>query len=200
MEKPAPNDHPIIDPIRNRWSPRAYDGKALDPKELASLFEAARWAPSAFNEQPWRWIVASCDDAAAFSAMLDCLDPWNQKWAGSAGALTIAVASEQFARNGKPNAWAGYDLGQACAQLAVQATSMALYVHPMAGLDPEKARERYAIPEGFSAITALAIGRGGDPESLPEEMREGELAPRERKALSELVFGGRWGETFPLDR
>ena len=199
MDKPAPNEHPIIDAVKRRWSPRAYDGTPVATRDLASLFEAARWAPSAFNEQPWRWILASRDDEAAFADLLGCLDPWNRKWADAAGALALAVASERFARNGKPNAYAGYDLGQACAQLALQATEMGLFVHPMAGIEPETARERFGIPAGFAAVTALAIGRAGDPETLPEDMRESELASRERKPLNELVFGARWDESFPWE-
>jgi nitroreductase len=197
MDKPAPSTHPLIEPIKQRWSPRAFDGGTLAASDLASLFEAARWAPSAFNAQPWRWILAVREEEAAFEQVLGCLIPWNRSWAQQAGALALAVASERFAHNDKPNDTALYDLGQACAQLAIQAASLGLFIHPMSGIEPETARERFGIPEGFSAVTALAIGRSGDPDSLPEEMREGERAPRERLPLDELVFTGAWGKAYP---
>lgn len=198
MDKLARNDHPILEPIRRRWSPRAFDGTPVSSAELASLFEAARWAASAFNEQPWRWLVASRADEEGFAGLLGCLNDWNQQWAAGAGALALAVIAERFARNGKPNDYAAYDLGQACANLAIQAAGMDLLVHPMAGIEPEKARERFGIPEGFRALTGIAIGRPGDSAALPDDMRESELAPRSRKALSELVFAGGWERPHPL--
>lgn len=198
MDNPAQNDHPLIDPIRLRWSPRAFDGKAVAQDDLAALFEAARWAASAFNEQPWRWLLASREDEAAFAELLDCLNPWNRQWAGAAGALAVAVAAERFQRNDQPNAHAWYDLGQACAHLALQATALGLFVHPMAGIEPEKARERFRIPEGYAVVTGLAVGHAGDPATLPEELKAAEQTPRRRRPLDELVFAGRWGETHPL--
>lgn len=196
MEKPAEVQHPVHDLIRRRWSPRAFDPRPLAPEHLASLLEAARWAPSSMNEQPWRFVVATRDDAEGFERLLGCLVPGNQVWARDAGALLLSVASLSFARGGKANRHAYHDVGLASGQLALQAVALGLALHFMAGYDAEAARERLAIPAGFDPVAAIAVGYPGDPARLSDELRSRELAPRSRRGIDEIVFGGRWDQVW----
>ncbi len=198
MQKPAVNDFPVHDLIRNRWSPRAFSDQAVAPDVLRSLFEAARWAASSYNEQPWSYLVATKDDEKNFSKMLSILMDMNAAWAKQAPVLAISVARPYFKRNGTPNPVALHDVGAANAQLTLEATSRGLAVHQMAGFHHEKAREVFEIPEGWEPVSALAIGYPGDPETLPEQLRKPELAPRTRKPLSEFVMSGSWGHTAPF--
>ena len=194
MNKPAPVDPPVHDFIRQRWSPRAFADRDLEPGALRSLLQAAQWAPSCFNEQPWAFIVATRDQPEAFAELLGCLVPGNQTWAKSAPLLMLTAAKLAFDHNGKPNRHALHDVGLAVAQLTLQATSLGLGVHQMAGIDRGKARETYGIPEGWDPVTAVAVGHFGDPRSLPEGLRERELGPRKRKPLADFVFAGGWDE------
>ena len=190
----AQTDYPVTDLIRRRWSPRAFAARAIEPEKFWSLFEAARWAPSSYNEQPWSYVVATKDDAAAFQRLLDCLVPFNQQWAQSAAALAISVASTRFQRNGKPNPHGQHDVGLASENLSLQAVSLGLAVHQMAGFDPDKARKLLQIPEGHEPVAAIAIGYPADPDSLSPEAREKEFAARSRKPASQFVFQGTWGK------
>lgn len=194
MKKPADNDHPIHELLRERWSPRAFADKPVTSEVLRSLFEAARWAPSSNNEQPWAFIVATKDDAATHSKLLSALVEFNQAWAKNAPVLGIAVSRLAFARNGHPNRNAFYDTGAAMAHLTMEATSRGLLVHQMAGFDPHKAIHLFSIPAGWEPIAAFVLGYPGDPESLPENLRERELAPRSRKPLTEFIMSGSWGQ------
>ena len=198
MQKPAPIDFPVHELVRNRWSPRAFADKAIPQDVLQSLFEAARWAPSSNNEQPWAFLVAAKNDKENFEKMLSVLVEFNANWAKNASILAIAVSELSFAKNNTPNRNAQYDTGAATAWLSVEATARGLFVHQMAGFDPEKARQVFAIPAGWDAIAALAIGYPGDPDSLPQRLKERELAPRTRKPLSEFVMSGRWGNIAPF--
>jgi nitroreductase len=189
-------EHPIHETIARRWSPRVFSPVSIDESKLRTLLEAARWAPSSNNEQPWRFMVAVRDDMAAFATMLDVLLPGNQLWAKDAAVLMISFASMTFARNGKPNRHAFHDVGLATENLLLQATALGLWAHPMAGFDIEKARSTYGVPEGFEPVAALAIGVGGDPATLPEDRRQRELAPRVRKPQGEFVFSGTWGSAM----
>lgn len=193
MRKPAPADADIHPIIRERWSPRAFASESIAPSALRTMFEAARWAPSSFNDQPWRFLVATRDDAEGFASLFACLAPSNQRWAGQAAALVLAASRLDFERTGKPNRHALHDTGIAVGFLLLQATALGIAIHPMAGFDVEKAREALALPAGLEPMTMIAIGMPGDPESLPEEMRARELAPRVRRPLAETVFGARWG-------
>jgi nitroreductase len=195
MHKPAPSDFPVHQLIIDRWSPRAFLERPVPSDVLRSLFEAARWAPSSNNEQPWAYIVATCDDHENFAKLLSVLVEFNASWAKSAPMLALAVAELNFAKNNAPNRNAQYDTGAATALLSVEATARGLAVHQMAGFDPAKAREVFAIPAGWEAIAALAIGYPGDPNSLPQPLKDRELAPRTRKPLSEFVMAGHWGHT-----
>ena len=197
MQKPAPTNFPVHDLIRDRWSPRAFASKSVEPAVLASLFEAARWAPSSNNEQPWAYLVATKDDTENFAKTLRVLVEFNAAWAKEAAVLMIAVSRLNF-QNGTPNRNAFYDTGAATALLSVEATARGLAVHQMAGFDHAKAKKVFEIPEDCEPIAAIAIGYPGDPNSLPEKLRDREIAPRTRKPLSEFVMSGRWGHTSPI--
>jgi nitroreductase len=197
-DKTASPDYPIHEPLAQRWSPYAFADRLVPEADVRSLFEAARWAPSSFNEQPWRYLVATKDDPEQFQRLLSCLVEGNQIWAKAAPALALGVVSLRFARNAQDNRAAVHDLGLAAGNLLVEATVRGLCVHQMIGILPDKAREVYGIPEGFEAWTGLAIGYKGDPTSLPARLRERDLAPRHRKPLREFVFSGRWDNPSPL--
>ncbi|HJZ82403.1 MAG TPA: nitroreductase family protein [Pyrinomonadaceae bacterium] len=197
MEKPAPADYPIHDLLRRRWSPRAFADQAVEPEKLRSLFEAARWAPSSFNEQPWAFVVATKENPEDHGLLLSCLIEGNQRWAQRAPVLVVSVAKLNFEKTGDPNRHAFHDVGLATGNLLVQATALGLVVHQMAGFFPERVRELYRVPEGFEPATAIAIGYPAEAASLPESLRERELAPRKRKSIGSFVFQGRWGETSP---
>jgi nitroreductase len=197
-ERRATTDHPISETLARRESPYAFDARMVDVATLRSLFEAARWAASSYNEQPWRYVVATREDARTYDAILKCLVEANRAWAKTAPVLAVGVVGLAFARNGKPNVAAAHDLGAASAQLTFEATTRGLYVHQMVGFDPEAARAAFSIPEGFEAKTALAIGYRGDPSALSEALAAKDAAPRTRRPLREIVFGGRFGDpAFP---
>ena len=198
MEKPAPSDYPIEELIRRRWSPRAFSDRMVEREKLASLFEAARWAPSSFNEQPWSFIVATKDKPDEYARLLSCLMEKNQQWAQLAPVLMVSVAKLNFAKNGKPNRHAFHDVGLAMGTMLVQATALGLFVHQMAGFSVESVREMYGLPEGFDPVAVIAVGYPADPEALPESFREQEVAPRRRKPISDFVFEDKWGEASPL--
>jgi len=192
MEKPAETAHPIEELLRRRWSPRAFAERLVEPEKLASIFEAARWSASCFNEQPWNFIVATRDDPAEFARLLSCLVDGNQAWAARAPVLMVSVARLNFAQNDKPNRTAIHDVGLATAHLILQAMALGLFVHPMAGFYPDKVRELYGVPDGYEPVVAIAIGYPGDPATLSESLSQRELAPRTRKAQEEFTFRGRF--------
>jgi nitroreductase len=191
--KQATPDHPVQPPVASRWSPYAFADRLVAAAELQSLFEAARWAASSYNEQPWRYIVATKSNPAEFEKLLDCLVEPNQAWAKAAPVLALGCVSVTFTRNGQPNATAEHDLGAASTTLALEATARGLFVHQMIGILPDKAREVFQIPEGFKALTALAIGYVADPATLPDTLRQRDTAERTRRPLTEFVFGSAWG-------
>jgi nitroreductase len=197
LEKYANADYPIHDLLRRRWSPLAFSARRVEPATLLTLFEAARWAPSSFNEQPWRFLVATKDEPAEFERMLDCLVPGNQRWAKDAPVLMLSIAARTFTRNNRPNRHAMYDTGAAVMSLIVQATALGLYAHQMGGFSIERAREVYAIPEEHEPAAAIALGYLGEPDSLAEDLRERELKPAARKPLTEFVYASGWGSTAP---
>jgi len=198
MEKPAENQYPIHELIRRRWSPRAMSDKPVDAATLRSLFEAARWAPSSYNDQPWRFIVATKENPGKFDRMLQCLVKVNIEWVRHACVLMIAVAKSISDRTGEPNRHAFHDVGLAIENLMLQAFDFGLYAHPMGGFDVDKTREVYNIPEDYEPVTAIAIGYPGEPEILPDFLRKIESGPRERRPLTEFVFSGNWGQISPI--
>lgn len=193
MQKEAKTDAPVHDLIRLRWSPRAFSDRKVESSKLRSLLEAARWAPSSFNEQPWAFILATNHSPEEHNRLLSTLIPGNASWARRAPVLMLSVAKLNFA-NGAPNRHAMHDVGLATESLVIQATALGLSVHQMAGFDVGKAREAYQIPTGWEPVGAMAIGYAGDPSLLDEPLRARELAPRARKPLGQFVFSGRWGE------
>ena len=196
-DKTAHTSHPIHPLLSQRWSPRAFADRPVEPARLVALLEAARWAPSSYNEQPWHFIVAPKDETESFDRLLGCLSRGNASWAGKAPVLMLAVA-QLVDEDGDPNRHAFYDVGQAVAQMALQALDLGLYMHQMAGFDVEKAQQVFAIPQQFEPAAAMALGYLGDPAGLPERYREGEGRPRSRKALADFVFSGQWGQASPL--
>ena len=199
-QKQAHPDHPVHELIARRWSPYAFADRPVSDDDLRSLFEAARWAASSYNEQPWAYVVATKTDRDAFERLLSCLVEGNQGWAAAAPVLALGCTNLRFARNGKPNAAAVHDLGLASATLTLEATARGLVVHQMIGILPDKARELYRIPEGVQPVTGLAIGYAADSNTLPEKYRERDLAPRSRKPLNEFVFGGEWGAASSITK
>lgn len=198
MQKLAETRYPIHELLRERWSPRAFADRMVEPEKLRSLLEAARWAPSSFNEQPWSFIVATKEHPGEYERLLSCLVEGNVRWAQHAPVLMLSVAKLAFERNGKPNRHAFHDVGLAVENLVIQATVLGLAVHQMAGFHVDKARELFSIPDGHEPVAALVLGFPGDPAGLPEDLRERELAPRIRKPLESFVFTGQWGQPSPL--
>ena len=198
MSRQATTDFPVHELIARRWSPCGFSARPVLASDLCSLFEAARWAASSYNEQPWSYIVATRDNPDEFERMLSCLVETNRDWAAAAPVLVISVARLNFARNGRPNAAALHDLGLAAGNLSLEATARGLSVHQMIGISPETARELYEIPADAQAVTAMAIGYADDPENLSEALRKRDLAPRTRKPITSFVFSGRWDEVSPI--
>ncbi len=190
--KRAATDHPIHELIAGRWSPYVWDDRPVSREDLLSLFEAARWAASSYNEQPWRFIVATRDDSDAWERALFCLVEANRGWAQAAPVLVITAVSTSFARNDRPNRVAQHDLGLAMGNFSLEAASRGLAIHQMAGLDTARAREVFAIPEGFEAVTAFVVGYSGDP-AQSADYGDADRKPRTRHPLGKLVFGAEWG-------
>lgn len=198
MEKPAEVEHPILEPIQRRWSPYVFADKPVETSKLMSLLEAARWSASAFNEQPWRFILATKDQPEAYAKALGCLVEANQNWAKQAPVLILTVTRTTFTRNDNDNRVHQHDLGLAVQNLVLQATSMDLFAHQMAGVDLDKVKAEYNLPDGFEPQTAIAIGYGVEADDLPKDLREKEQAPRSRKPFSEFVFGDDFGKASTL--
>jgi len=185
--KHAPDVDGVQELIRQRWSPRAFSDKEVPAAELKTLFEAARWAASSSNEQPWRFLVGRRGDET-YQKIFNALVPFNQSWANSAPVLVLSVAKKTFTEKGTPNRHALHDTGAATANLFLQATASGLHTHSMAGFDPEQARASFAIPSDYEIGVVTAIGYFGDPGSLPEHLHKIEVSPRQRKPVEEFVF------------
>jgi nitroreductase len=185
--KHAPAETGVHTVIAQRWSPRAFADKPVSSEDLKKIFEAARWAASSFNEQPWRFIVGRKGDPT-YKKIFDILVEFNQGWAKSAPVLILSAAKKTFSHNGSPNGYGVHDTGAATATLSLQATSLGLHTHGMAGFDKEKAREAFAIPEDFDIGAVTALGYLGDAETLPDGLKTQETSARTRKPLGEVVF------------
>jgi nitroreductase len=199
LEEVTTGSAPGIDELlAKRFSPYTFSSRAVKPEELRQLFEPARSAPSSYNEQPWRFVVATRQDSEAFARLLETLVERNREWAQHAPVLVLSVAKLDFAHNGKPNRHAWYDVGQAVAYLTLQAAALGLYVHQMAGFEAGKARQLLGIPQGYEPVAMMAVGYLGDPEPLAEPLRQRDRPRRARKSLDSLVFQGIWGEPRSL--
>lgn len=181
-------EYPIADVIRKRRSGRAYADKEVAQNVINALFEAARWAPSSMNEQPWRYIYATRENNSLWQKLFDALMEGNKVWAKHAPLLVLSLAKKNFDRNGQPNTAARYDLGAANALLSIQATELGLNVHQMGGFDGNQIRKNLSIGDDFELGVIMAIGYPGDAEQLPEALKQREMAPRIRKAQSEFVL------------
>ncbi len=185
---------PIHELLATRWSPRAFTEREVSPTDVVGLLEAARLAPSCFNEQPWRYIVGIKQDREQYDRVLGCLVEWNRNWAKLAPVVMITLAKLRFAKNDKPNRHAYHDVGLASMSLTVEAMARGLHVHHMGGIDIPRIRETFAVPEGWDPVAGVAIGYIGEVERLDDTYREDELAPRTRKPLREVAIGRVWDE------
>ncbi len=196
MEKPAQTEYPIHELIKQRWSPLAFNSRPIESEKIGSLLEAARWAASCFNEQPWFFIVATQDNTQEYEKLFSCLVEANQKWAKDAPLLMLSVAKLSFQRNNKPNRHALHDVGLAMGNLTLQAQSLGLFLHQMGGFDADKARTLYNIPEDYEPVAAIAVGYPGNVNQLDADLQQRELSPRNRKPLTEFVFSGTWNNSY----
>ena len=193
--KLAQTQVPINDVLARRWSGRAFDPlKPVKREQLVALLEAARWAASCYNEQPWRFLVWDRNaDTGSWQKAFGCLGEWNQKWVINAPVLLLSCAGSIYERNGNPNRWGPHDTGAAGQNLYLQAAAMGLMAHPMGGYDPDKARAAFAIPADYTPMAMMAVGHPGPADSLEAEYRELETAARSRRPLAECFFENGWG-------
>ena len=195
--KQAPAVDGVLPVVLARWSPRSFADRDVSPADLRKVFEAARWAASAYNEQPWRFLVGT-RNSSTHKKIFSTLIGFNQGWAAAAPVLILGVASSKFSHNGSPNAYALYDLGAASAILCLQAASLGLATHSMAGFDYDAARQAFAIPEDFLLGAVIALGYQGEPSALShEKLIAQETTPRSRKPLNEFVLSV-WGKPADL--
>lgn len=187
-QKSAVFESPILEVIQMRRSSRAYADRPVGKESIDSLFEAARWAPSSVNEQPWLFLYATKDQQVLWNKIFECLNDSNKIWAVNAPLLIVSLARKNFTRNDKPNQSARYDLGAANAFLSLQAAHLGLNVHQMGGYDATKAKQNLNIPDHFETVVIMAIGYPGDVALLPENLKLRELAPRERYLQQEFVM------------
>ena len=186
--KQAPPVEGVLPAILNRWSPRSFSDRDVAPADLAKVFEAARWAASSYNEQPWRFLVGM-RNSLTYKKIFDSLMPANQAWAGSAPVLILGAAKTKFSHSGAPNRVALYDLGAAASYLTLQASTLGLAAHQMAGYVEAAARQALEIPEEFALGSVIALGYQGDPAALTDgQLLAQEVAPRQRKPLKDFVF------------
>jgi nitroreductase len=195
---------PLHELLVHRRSPRAFSDRQIEPEKILSLFEAARWSPSSANEQPWRFFAATKGDVRSYEILAGALMEKNRRWAVHAPLLLAGIVPSIYLKSGKPNRHAWYDLGQSVAHLTMQATALGLSVHQIGGFDAGKLRTELAIPEQYDVVITLAVGYADHPQTLPEDLRSREEAPRTRKPLGTMVFTETWGEpshhvALPID-
>ena len=195
-EKRAPTDAALHDLIANRWSSRAFDpSRIIKRDDLMTLLESARWAPSCFNEQPWRFVIChKSTDQDSWSKLLHVLTQKNQLWAKNAPLLLLTCADSQFSSTGKPNRWGQYDTGAAAVSFALQATAMGMVTHQMGGFDVDAARRAFNIPQQFQPMAVMAVGYPGDINELDEMFRQVETGPRQRADLNSRFFLNEWNK------
>ncbi len=200
-EKLATTSQPIHDVIARRWSPRAMDpDMPVAREQLIAMLEAARWAPSCFGDEPWRFIVWDrFRDADAWQKAFDCLAEGNQVWVKDAPLIMAALADTRFRDRDRPNRWGEYDTGAAAISLCLQAAAFGLVSHQMGGFDPDKLRETFSMPERFTPMAMIAVGHAGDPETLGEGHKKSELGPRRRRDLDDSFFESAWESAVGRD-
>ena len=189
--------YPVNDLSTIRWSPRAFDGKPVEKDKIRSILEAARWSPSAGNEQPWRFMIGFRDDET-WQGIFDTLAEGNKVWAKQVPVLLLSIGKKVWSGKKTPYALFQYDTGQSVAHLTFEAMNQGLFVHQMAGFDPEKAILEFDIPPDYQPLTVIALGYIGDPSSLPGDLKERELSERTRKDFDELAFSGKFGQKSNL--
>ena len=194
--KKAPRVEGVLDVFLDRWSPRSFADRDVSPALLRKVFEAARWAASSYNEQPWRFILGRRGDNT-WQKIFDTFSDFNKKWTRTAPVLMINAAKPRFDHNGSPNRVALYDLGAATQCLCLEATALGLATHQMAGFDTEAARKAFGIPEDYTIGAAIALGYQGEPDALDEQMLQSEVAPRTRLPLDQFVLS-EWGTAADL--
>lgn len=185
--KRAQTNVPVHELILSRWSPRSFSDQPVSADDLKTIFTAAAWASSSYNEQPWRFLVGRKGDET-YKKIFDSLVPPNQAWAGTAPVLYATFGKKTFSHNGTPDAYGLHDTGAACANLSLQAQALGLHTHGMGGFDKETLRAFFGVPNDFDAGAVWALGYAGDPNHVPDNYKEDEKAPRKRKALEEFVF------------
>ncbi|TLY03963.1 MAG: nitroreductase [Thaumarchaeota archaeon] len=190
IEKTRKSAYGVNHMILNRWSPRSFSGEDIGDQDLFALFEAARWAPSSYNNQPWRFIYAK-RNSKHWDTILNLLVDFNKQWCANASALVVIISKKTFDYNGKPSVTHQFDSGAAWENLALQATSQGLITHAMQGFDYERARKDLAIPDEYDVMAMVAIGKKGATEKLLPELQQRE-APSDRKPLSEIVMEGKF--------
>jgi len=196
--KQAPAVDGVLPAMLSRWSTRSFADREVSPADLRKIFEAARWSASSYNEQPWRFLVGA-RPSSTYEKILSTLIPHNRSWASTAPVLILGATNTKFSHNDSPNAYALYDLGAAAGALKLQAASLSLRTHSMAGFDHYAARQVFDIPESFALGAVIALGYQGEPSAIAdEELLAREIAPRTRKPLSEFVFSS-WGTPAKLD-
>jgi nitroreductase len=197
--KIAAIDYPVLPVIAERWSPYAYDPRPVERAKLLSCLEAARWAPSSYNEQPWTYLLAERTDAATFATMVECLVEGNRGWAKNAGVLLLSIVAKTFVKNGKPNRAAEHDIGLASENMVLQATALGLQGHQMIGIESAKIRAIYKIPDTHEPLTAIAIGYpAAVAPDTTDSVAQRDLNSRGRKPLSEIFLSGTWGQPARL--
>jgi nitroreductase len=192
MKNLTNNNHNINSLIEQRWSTRAFSNMPVEKAKLQSILEATRWAPSAFNEQPWRFILGQKGDNT-YNSLLSTLSDWNIIWASNAPVLILNIAKKTFTHNGIENITSDYDLGQAVGFMILEVVNQGLFAHQMSGFDPAKAAELFNIPDDFRAISVTAVGYYGDEQNIPEDMAAMETKPRLRKDFNEIIFSDKFG-------
>jgi nitroreductase len=196
MDRKADTRTPIHDLLASRWSPRAFEAnRPVSREQLASLLEAARWAPSCNGDEPWRYLIWDRSrDPEGFRKAFDCLSENNRKWVKNVPVLMLSCAGSVFGHNGKPNRFGPHDTGMADLSIALQAVTLGLVAHQMGGYDAQKARQAFGIPDEYTPQAMIAVGYQASPDVLDDETKQKELRPRSRKPLEAHFFEGGWGE------
>ncbi len=190
VEKHRKPDHPIHPLLLNRWSPRAMTGESISEEDLKSLFEAARWAPSSFNEQPWRFLYAKTK-TPNFERFLSFLVPFNQSWAAKAAVLGVSISKRTFEKNGSPSPSHAYDAGAAWENICLEATHRGLAIHGMSGFDYAKVKNDLEVPDDYEVLAMFAIGKHAQLETLPTDLQKREF-PSSRKKVEEFIMEGKF--------